>query len=86
MRFIAAGFIILIENSLQMGIFYDDQLSVGNTWAWYLSAAPMLSNVLYSKWCGTIAPALHYIYRDHRYAKKIYLLGLGIGSVLCGSM
>jgi len=67
-----------------MTIFYDDQLSVGNTWAWYLSAAPMLSNVLYSKWCGTIAPALYYIYRDHKYANKIYFLGLGIGAMLCG--
>ena len=81
-----AGLIILIENSLQMTIFYDDQLSVGNSWAWYLSAAPMLSNVLYSKWCGTIAPAVYYIYKDHQYAKKIYYLGLGIGAALCGGI
>ena len=62
MRFAAAGLIILIENSLQMTIFYEDQLTVGNSWAWYLSAAPMLSNVLYSTWCGTIGPALYYIF------------------------
>jgi len=43
----------------------------------------MLSNVLYSKWCGTIGPALYYIYRDHPYAKKIYYLGLSIGAILC---
>jgi len=60
-RFLVAGCIILIENSLQMTIFYDDQLTVGNSWAWYLSAAPMLSNVLYSKWCATIAPAMYSI-------------------------
>ena len=86
MRFMVAGFIILIENSLQMTIFYDDQLTVGNSWTWYLSAAPMLSNVLYSKWCGTIAPALYYIFQDHKYAIKIYYFGLSLGAMLCGSI
>jgi len=46
----------------------------------------MLSNVLYSKWCGTIAPALYYIFQGHKYAIKIYYLGLGIGVTLCGSI
>ena len=69
-----------------MTIFYDDQLTVGNSWAWYLSAAPMLSNVLYSKWCGTIGPALYYIYRDHPHALKAYYFGLGLGAALCGTI
>jgi len=66
-----------------MTIFYDDQLTVGNTWAWYLSAAPLLSNVLYSKWCGTIGSALYYIFRDHPHALKVYYFGLALGAALC---
>jgi len=85
-RFIVAGLIILIENSLQMAIFYDDQLTVGNTWAWTLSAAPMLSNVLYAKWCGTIAPGLYSLYSHRKDANKIYYGGLGLGMFLCGSL
>jgi len=69
-----------------MTIFYDDQLTVGNTWAWYLSAAPLLSNVLYSKWCGTIGPALYYICRGHRHALKLYYFGLALGAALCGTI
>ena len=33
-RFFIAGVIIIIENIIQMIIFYDDQLTVGNTWTW----------------------------------------------------
>ena len=86
MRFTVAGLIILIENSLQMSIFYDDQLTVGNSWAWFLSAAPMLSNALYSKWCATIAPALWSIYKDHKSGWKVYCLGQTLGLTLCFSI
>lgn len=67
-----------------MTIFYDDQLTVGNSWAWYLSAAPMLSNVLYSKWCATVGPALYSICKESEGASKVYYLGLAIGATLCG--
>jgi len=86
LRFGVAGFIILVENSMQMTIYYDDQLTVGNTWAWYLSVAPMLSNVLYSKWCGALGPALYYLYQGRPYALKAYYFGLGLGAVLCGGI
>jgi len=33
-RFFIMALIILIENAVQMNVFYDDQLYVGNTWPW----------------------------------------------------
>jgi len=33
-RFFIVALIILIENAVQMVVFYDDQLTVGNTWPW----------------------------------------------------
>ena len=65
-RFGIVGVIIILENSLQMCIFYDDQLAVGLTWSWWMPLMPMLSNVLFSKWCATIGPAVKYIYKDHK--------------------
>ena len=51
-----------------------------------MSAAPMLSNALYSKWCATVAAALWSVYKDHRHARKIYRAGQLLGAVLCGSL
>ena len=81
-----AGAVILVENSIQMYVFYDDQLTVGNSWAWFMSAMPMLSNVLYSKWCGTIGPALWSIFENHPHRRRIYYAGSAVGFGLCAGI
>ena len=65
-RFFIMALIILIENAVQMIVFYDDQLFVGNTWPWLNSFMPMLSNVLFSRFCGTIGSSLWTILKDNK--------------------
>ena len=86
-RFFIAGIIIIVENIIQMIVFYDDQLTVGNTWAWYMSIMPMLSNVLFSRWCATLGPALWVIFKDNKqwteWRLGIWIMGNILGLIMC---
>ena len=74
-RFIIGGTIILVENIIQMLVFYDDQMEVGNSWTWVMGVMPMLSNFLFSRWCATLGPAFWFIMKDFKkykdYRKKV---------------
>ena len=82
-RFIISGGIILIENTVQMSLFYDDQLSVGNSWTVYMSFAPMLSNALFCKWCATVPAAVYGIFKYHASKNMYYWLTFALSVFLC---
>jgi len=64
--------IVLIENAAQMALFYDDQLSMGLTWSWLMPMMPMLSNVLFSKFCASIGTNASYFFQNSQHYNKIY--------------
>ena len=83
------GAIITIENLIQMTIFYDDQLELGGTWTYQTGIMPMLSNLLFSRWCATLGPGLWVMLKDENNTSKdksryiFWLCGHVAGFLMC---
>jgi len=59
-----------------MVIFYDDQMTVGNTWPWYVSIIPMISNLIFASWCATLGPVLWIINKNNtKYRYCFWIVG-----------